>query len=892
MPSLVTLPIDEHLPRIARTLSDAGRLVLVAETGAGKTTRVPPALLDTVSGRVLMLQPRRVAARAAAGRIADERGWRLGHEVGYQVRHERRISEATRVEVVTEGILTRRLQADPFLEGVGAVLLDEFHERSLHADLALALLAEVRREARPELALLVMSATLDAAPLSRFLDDAPRIEVPGRRYPVTISYASTLRSDAARRGAERLETRVADAVERALSSSNADTDANIDAAAANIDAEGDVLVFLPGVGEIARVAEQLEQRRTAPSPASPLERVDVLSLHGSLPLEAQQRALRPGPTGRRRVVLATNVAETSVTIPAITTVIDSGLVRQLRFDPASGLDRLETLRCSVASAEQRAGRAGRVRPGRALRLWTETEQRSLPQQTSPEIRRVDLTRTALEVRAWGSDPRQFGWFEAPAASALSTAELLLERLGALRGDDRAVTPLGQAMLELPLHPRLARILLAVAPEAGDAELRSACAMVALIGERDLLLAEHRRGDRPSADSDLDERLELLAEAERARFARGRCARIGVHAGAARAAAQLRDQLQRRVTARRSSMDDGQLPLPGRDDRDSQATLRDRDRWLRRLLLAGFPDRVARRRDEGSARALLVGGRGVALGPQSVVREASIFLALHVNDRGDEGRVTLASAIDACWLSQTERREHRFDPASGRVLARAQRCYLDLVLAERPESPDGERAAALLAEHAGANLADALDLDSVAQLRARVTLLHEHRPQLELPALDDDALRSLLPALCSGKSALAELRREPLGPWLRGLLSTKQQRALERETPIELPVPSGRRIGLRYDPEGGPPVLAVKLQELFGLRETPRVAGGAVSVLLHLLAPNGRPVQVTQDLASFWQRTYAEVRKELRQRYPKHPWPEDPTDAVATHKTKRQLARGR
>ncbi len=861
MPSLTALPIDAHLPRIASTLTEAKRLVLIAETGAGKTTRVPPALLDAVDGRIIMLQPRRVAARAAAVRIATERGWQLGHEVGYQVRHERRASAATRIEVVTEGILTRRLQADPFLEGVGAVLLDEFHERSLHADLALALLAEVRREARAELALLVMSATLDAGPLSRFLDDAPQIEVPGRRHPVAISYTPSLRGDSVRRGHGQLEARVADAVERALRAPGDD---------------GDVLAFLPGVSEIGRVAEQLERRD--------LRGAGVLPLHGSLPLEAQQRALSRAADAPRRVVLATNVAETSVTIPSVTAVIDSGLVRQLRFDPASGLDQLETVRCSAASAEQRAGRAGRVRPGRAFRLWTEAEQGSLPQQTTAEIRRVDLTRAALEVRAWGSDPRRFGWFEAPSEGALDAADDLLERLGALRVGDRAVTPLGQAMLDLPLHPRLARIHLAVAPSAPESAQRRACAMIALVGERDLLLAGQHRADRPTAASDLDERLELLDAAEEVRFAPGRCARLGVHGGAARGAAKLRDQLLYRLHSRPTGHENVvEPPATGAEARD---------RWLRQLLLAGYPDRVARRRHPGSPRALLVGGRGVALGPESVVREAPLFIALRVDGRGQEGRVSLAAAVDERWLPQSEHTIQSFDEATSRVIARAERRYLDLVLEERAVSPDPERASALLAEYAAGTLHRAFDLESVAQLCARVRLLREHRPQLGLPALDDAALQELLPALCDGKRSLAELRREDLEPWLRGLLDGPQQRALHREAPPGLVVPSGRTIGLRYDPEGGPPVLAVKLQELFGLRETPRVAGGRVAVLLHLLAPNGRPVQVTQDLVSFWERTYSEVRKELRQRYPKHPWPEDPRDAVATHKTRQQLARER
>lgn len=861
---MTPLPIDALLPELVATVCRERRLVLVAAPGAGKTTRLPPALAAAGMKRVLVLQPRRVAARAAAARIAAEQGWQVGREVGYQVRFERRAGPETRIELLTEGILTRRLQSDPFLEGVDSVVLDEFHERSLHADLALALLAEVR-ESRPELHLVVMSATLEALPLARFLQDAPLIEVPARPFPVDVERRAFDDRDERR----PLVERVGAAVLRALAQDG-----------------GDVLVFLPGAGEIRRCLEQLQTSLEGRD-------IELLPLHGSLPLEAQQRALSRG--SRRRVVLATNVAETSLTIEGVTTVVDSGLVRQLRHDPASGLDRLETVRCSQASATQRAGRAGRTQPGRALQLWSEATHVSLPRHTSPEIRRVDLTRCVLELRAWGTDPHTFRWFEAPEAAALSAAEALLVLLGALREDDRGITERGKRLLELPLHPRLGALLLA-AQALGCAN--EGAALAALLSERDILLTDALYGARAAAtqssgSSDLLARYELLRQAEAAGFRADTLRALGLHGAGSRQVARVRDDLVARLP-------EPARPGPARGPRtprDGHLTVK-REQALARAVLAGYPDRVARRREAGSPRAVLVGGRGVTLAPESVVREAEFFVAVLLDDRRQrerggarEAQVRWAVAIDEGWLPTQEVATEHFDATDERVVARSERRYLDLCLAERPHSPDPECAAKLLAQEAARRPERALQLDEPPRtLRARVALLQRAMPELGLPLLDDEALQRLLPALCAGKTSFAELRREALVPWLSGLLSTEQRRLLERHAPERLKVPSGRSHALVYpDDPSAPPVLAVKLQELFGLQETPRIAAGRVAVLLHLLAPNGRPAQVTQDLASFWRQTYAEVRKELRQRYPKHPWPEDPLGAPPTHRTKPRRA---
>lgn len=848
-----SLPIDIVLPRITAALADGtpgGRsVVLRAPTGAGKTTRVPPALLDAGvagDGQIVVLEPRRVAARAAARRMVAEGGWRLGGEVGFHIRFDRRAGPETRILVVTEGVMVRMLQGDPFLERVGAVVFDEFHERNLQSDLALAMTRRVQAEARDDLAVVVMSATLDPGPIADYLGGCPVVESEGRLHPVEIRYLD-------RPDDRRLEAVVAAGVRQALSES-----------------DSDVLAFLPGIGEIRRTAELLENDAAAQGGR-------VMSLYGDLPAEQQDAVLRR--SDRRKVVLATNVAETSITIDGVSAVVDSGLVRELRFDPSHGLDRLELVRVSRASADQRAGRAGRQGPGLCLRLWTEHDDRSLAAATTPEIRRLDLAAPALQLLAWGeNDLASFGWFEPPEPAALERALVLLTDLDAL--DAGVPTRLGRAMAGLPVHPRLARLLIAGRQRQ---ELERAALAAALLSERDVV---HRpTGDRPIArvtgPSDLLDRLEAVE-----RFAAGGYAETAlgpVHRGRARQVLRVGQQLAR--LAKRVPQ------APGRDDRSP-----DSDEALLRSLLAAYPDRVARRREPGSRRGVMVGGRGVILSDASCVHDGDLFLCLDLDSKGREALVHQASRIEADWLDAGKRStvaEAFFDDARERVAGRRRTRYLDLVIAEEEcdpaQCPGGlEEIERILVAAAGERLERALALDGkdVAAFLARTRSLAAWQAelpgasparQLDLPAFDDRDLCRLLPQLVTGRRSFAELRKTPLLQILRGALTYEQQRTLDRLAPERLEVPSGSRIHLRYEP-GKPPVLAARIQEMFGLKETPAVAGGKVPVLLHLLAPSMRPQQVTRDLASFWRNTYPQVRKELRARYPKWAWPEDPLTA--------------
>lgn len=847
------LPIDDVLPELAGALRAGPSAVLVAPTGAGKTTRVPPALLTAgIAGdrRIVMLEPRRIAARAAARRMAEENGWSLGEEVGYQVRFDRRAGPSTRILVVTEGILVQMLQADPFLEEVGAVLFDEIHERNLQTDLSLAMARRVQKEVRPDLRLLAMSATIDPGPIAAYLGGAPVIESRGRLHPVEVEYLGSRGGRLEGAGEPPLPARVNTAVRQALERS-----------------PGDVLVFLPGVGEIQRTGEVL-------APLTAERGLAVLPLYGDLPADRQDAVLRP--LDRRKVVLATNVAETSITVDGVTAVVDSGLVRRLRYDPATGLDRLELGKVSRASADQRTGRAGRQAPGVCLRLWGEWEHPALPERETPEIRRVDLAGPALQLLAWGEgDLAAFDWFEAPDPAALSAAAGLLRRLGAT--GPHGLTPTGTAMARLPVHPRLARLLLE-GHRLGHP--REAALLAALLSERDPFprapRSERGTGPRRSSRSDLLDRLDALEAFER----RDRSG-PDLNAGAARFVLQARDQLAEMIRRER-------LPPPDRQGAD-------RDEALLRALLAAYPDRVARRREPWSPRAVMVGGRGVRLAEESAVLDPELFLALDLDaGRGgpqSEALVRLASEVDPAWLPADSLRtviEVEFDPERERVVAWKRSRSEDLILSETEAPPPAREAEAALVEAAAGRLDRALPLDDpdVAVFLARVRCLREWMPELGLPAFGPEDLAGLLPALAAGKRSFTELRRAPLLDVLRGALSWEQLQTLEREAPERLEVPSGSRIQVQYEP-GRPPVLAARIQELFGLAETPRLAAGRVPVLMHLLAPNYRPQQVTHDLRSFWENTYPQVRKELQGRYPKHAWPEDPWTAKPQKKPVRR-----
>ncbi len=848
MPPLAPLPIDNALPALLAALGARGQAVVVAPPGSGKTTRVPCAILDAGlagEGQVVVLQPRRVAARLAARRVAWERGGSVGGEVGYQLRFERRLGSRTRVVFLTEGLLLRRLQADPFLEGVGCVVLDEFHERSMQVDLALALLREVRAAGRDDLRLVVMSATLDPAPVVEFLGGevaCPLLLTEGRRFEVEHRYLEQPDD-------LPLERSCARAVKRALAESG----------------DGHVLVFLPGVGEIERVARMLGRP----------DGVRVLPLHGRLRGEEQDRAL--APSAQRKVVLATNIAQTSVTLEGVRAVVDSGLVRLPRLDPALGLERLETARIARDAAAQRAGRAGRTGPGVAYRLWTRAEQNLLRASTEPEVRRAELASTALSLRAWGSVPADFGWFEAPPTAALASAEALLRELGAL--DERGqLTPLGEQLEALPVHPRLARV---VAAGHADGQLEEAAALAALASERDPL----RDAASSGGGSDLDLRLAVLVAWQAGSPV------PSADRGALRQLVRVSDQLAR--VARRAL---GREPPPSGPSTDRQ-----RAGWL----LAGFPDRVARQRSAGERRYRMVGGRGVRLSEGSAAEGSELILAvsLRAARRGvrAEHLASAAVALEAGWLDLRTEEVLGFDVTREAVVGRRVTRYRDLVIEEKPalRPPDPDAVAHILAQKAAAHPERALKLDAeAAALVDRVRFLAHHLPELGWPDLSD--LGSLLPELCLGRRSFDDLRGLPWKNEILGRLGHRQCKALERHAPERFPVPSGSTVRLRYPDTGGllergwaegveaePPVLAARIQQLFGLRQTPRMVRGRVTLLVHLLAPNQRPAQITRDLESFWRETYAQVRKDLRGRYPKHAWPEDPLSATPVDRPRRR-----
>jgi ATP-dependent helicase HrpB len=884
---LVTpLPIDDHLPAILAELRRARAVVLVAEPGAGKTTRVPPAivaggLLSPAAPNLVMLQPRRVAARAAAQRIADERSWQVGREVGYQVRFEKRVTRDTRLRVLTEGILTRQLLDDPTLDGVGCVVLDEFHERSIDTDLCIALLREVRDSLRDDLLLLVMSATLDAEPVSAFLGGAPVMRVPGRTFPVDVRYAPL--------SGERVTDRAAAAaVDVLANTSRADG--------------GDVLVFLPGAGEIAAVCDSV---------AAAGDRVDadVLPLHGTLPFEQQLRALAPSP--RRKVICSTNIAETSLTIDGVRTVIDTGVARQPLFDPSSGLDRLELVRISKASDAQRAGRAGRTSPGVCVRLWTAKEHAELPDFDEPELLRVDLCPTLLTLHAWGvADPRRFAFLQRPPEDALAAAEQLLEMLGALK--DGRLTEVGRHLQTLPLHPRLGRLMLEAA-RWGCVD--DGAAIAALLAEKDILRTEREeRGAigsrRVSGDSDVLLRLDALRRAERDRFGR-HLWNDGIDPNAARQASRAAEDLLRagvqlreraaeghgqdaRATPRPAAADDRGATQPRSNGSEPvpEASGLDRTTALFVLPLLAYPDRVAKRRDKGGDKALMVGGVGVKLAEESCVRagDAELFAAVDARvDRRNvqrEALVRIASRVELDWLRQLfpdsvkSGRALRYDAEQEKVIATQRLTYRDLVLKESPTGDvDPQEAGRILGDALRPRARELLERDEqAAKLLARLRFLLRYVPEKDWPKLDDGSMGDLLVEACAGKKSLGELRAAGLANVIRNALVYPLDRQLDELAPEQLGVPTGNRIKLDYDTQAGPPVLAVRLQELFGQTDTPRVAGGRVKVLLHLLGPNYRPVQVTDDLASFWANTYAQVKKDLKARYPKHSWPDNPLTA--------------
>ncbi|OZB62063.1 MAG: ATP-dependent helicase HrpB [Lysobacterales bacterium 14-68-21] len=832
--TLADFPITPLLPEIRASLAAHARLVLEAPPGAGKTTQVPLALLDApwLEGRkILMLEPRRIAARAAAQFMAQQLGEPVGQRVGYSIRFESRTSAATRIEVVTEGILTRLIQDDPELTGIGAILFDEFHERHLAGDLGAALALDVQGTLRPDLRLLVMSATLDGERVAQWLD-APRISSPGRSFPVRIEHPPA-------RAQETLEQHLARTVRQALAEN-----------------AGDVLVFLPGRREIGRAQTVLGNTLD--------DSVELVPLHGELSLAEQQLALGAAEPGTRRVVLATNVAESSVTLPGIRAVVDSGLAREPRFDPNSGFTRLETVAISQASADQRAGRAGRVAEGTAYRLWPQS--RRLEPSRTAEIAQAELSALALELAAWGitsGSGSDLPWLDPPPPGALAQGRELLAALGALDADGR-ITALGRRMLELGATPRLGAAALR-APEERRALVAD---LLALVEARSPLRGEFARSD--------DFRVRLAAlHAWRDR--RGGGSHAGADAGALAAIEQAAKGWRRRLDVRTAASG-----VP-----DSHA--------VGDLLVHAYPDRIAFRDANNPLRYTLANGRGARLHEQTALLGEPWLVVLDLRHEARDSLVLAAAPVDPRVLEAefpgafVRERVLRWNEARGAVEAFEERRFGAIVTERRsvPVQP-ADALPALLAAVRSRGLEALPWSDAARRLRLRIQALRGWMPELGLPDVSDAhllaTLEGWLAPYLQGKRGLDALGAEDLSQALSAMLDYGQRQQLDVQAPDQWLAPSGQHRRLEYTPDG-PPVLAVKLQELFGLADTPRVGGGRVPVTLHLLSPAGRPIQMTQDLKGFWERTYPEVKKELKGRYPRHPWPDDPWTATPTHRPK-------
>ena len=834
------LPIDDILPVLLESVRIHQSIILHAPPGAGKTTRVPLALLEAMqstAGRIIMLEPRRIAAVSAARWMASTLGEEVGQTVGYSIRFESCISQATRIEVVTEGILTRRIQNDPGLDGVALVIFDEFHERSIHADLGLVLCREVQ-QLRGDLKILVMSATLDIQSLSRLLDNAPVIGSEGRSFAVALHYLDDS-------GHARLAHKMAAAVLRALN-----------------ETVGDILAFLPGSGEIRACATQLAESGVAQ------RNIMVCQLYGDLPIAEQQSVIQAG--AQRKVVLATSIAETSLTIEGVRTVIDCGVSRRLQYDPGNGLNRLVTVRESRSSAEQRAGRAGRTAPGVCYRLYTEHTLHAMAPHTPPEIVVTDLSQLLLELAAWGvTDPQQLGWLDAPPAAALESARRLLVELD-LFDDAGRISNRGREVVRMPLHPRLGRLLLR------SRELRCpglGCQIAALLSERDLFRTLAGNAPLRISSSDITDRLDALKSWR----ASGRNDR-SMDLPAVKNVERVVRQLERLLKV---------------SSADKEECVCDDDR-IPRLLLAAYPDRLARRRASGGG-YLLANGRGARISDRSAVRTAEYLVAPEL-DAGNEAEaiVHLAAEIPESVIRE-ERAGHirretvvSWDDREERVIARRLERLGSIQLAVQSVVPT---AAQTVPAVIGALRTSGMGLltmnDAFRQFQGRLLLLRSSFPEREWPDVSDavlsETLETWLAPYLEGVTSAKRIAQLDIADILRQGLDYRRQRELDELAPTHLSVPSGSRI--RIDYSGESPVLAVKLQELFGLAAGPTVCSGRISVLLHLLSPAGRPIQVTRDLRGFWDGSYQQVKKELKGRYPKHPWPDDPWSAVPTRRLK-------
>lgn len=819
-------PIAEVLPAIMSTLQTHTCLVLEAPPGAGKTTQVPIALLQAGwrgDKKILMLEPRRVAARAAAGFMAKQLGEAVGETVGYRIRFENKISKNTRIEVVTEGILTRMIQDDPGLEDVAAILFDEFHERHLSADLGLALARDIQQSLREDLRIVLMSATLDGEKLAQFLQ-AERITSAGRSYPVITTHFPARRDEA-------LTFQIRRCIEDALQKH-----------------EGDLLVFLPGQREI----KQLEKALSSIAP----EGISLITLFGDMPIEKQSEALAPDKNGKRRIVLATNIAESSVTLPGVRVVIDSGLSREPRFDPNSGFSRLETINISQASADQRAGRAGRVAEGWCYRLWPASQR--LESMRSSEISQTELSALCLELAAWGSNDLRF--VETPPSGTMAAARELLQRLNALDKNQR-ITPLGKKILALGTHPRIAAMLLAATNEQ---EKSLACDLAALIEARDPLMGE--RSD------DWASRWQALTAYRTGRLANN-VNRSGI-AAIDQASQQWRRRLRCDVVSSRN------IPAHALGD----------------LLLHAFPERIARQHPNDPRRYQMANGRMAKIFDDSLLFGEPWLAISECRFENKDSTVLRAAPLDEIRLQKdfperfSEEDFVRWDADARGLIARREKRFDQIILESKPAGrPDPVKAAQALCDAVGELGLSALSwTENLSQWRERVRCLSVWCPELGLPDFSDEGLLErrehwLKPAL-QGKTRLDGLSEQELNEALKSEIDWAMRQKIDLLTPTKMLVPSGMERAIEYRHDAAP-ILAVKLQELFGLADTPRICEGRITLTLHLLSPGGKPLQITQDLKGFWERTYPEVKKEMKGRYPRHPWPEDPWSATATHRAK-------
>lgn len=858
MPSPRDLPVYELESKLVAALREQGRVIVQAPTGSGKSTQIPQMLLRHgllgEKGEVVVLQPRRLAARMLARRVAEEAGTRLGEGVGYQIRLESRVSERTRIRFVTEGILLRQMSFDPRLPGVAAVIFDEFHERHLHGDISLARALQIQRTTRPDLRIVVMSATLETARLETYLAPAATLVSQGRSFPVRVEYLPRAVDferepvwETAARECERIAGRT----------------------------DGDLLVFMPGAYEISRTLQALDASRA-------LRGFALLPLHGELPVEQQDRAV--ARCAERKIIVSTNVAETSLTIDGVTAVVDSGLARVARFDPHRGINTLLVEKISAASADQRAGRAGRTAPGVAVRLWTESEHARRPAQELPEVRRLDLSEVVLTLKAAGvDDVAAFPWLEAPEPRALERAEELLTDLGALEvaggGADGAparggrITETGRRMLRFPVHPRYARMFLA-AQERGC--VRPVALMAALTQGRSFLLRgvdrrtedlrEEVLGEEHSSDFFLLMRAWRYAEKER--FDLEACRRLGIHAQAARQVGPLFAQFLE--IAEGEGLDASERPY--------------RDDDVRKCVLAGFSDHVARRLDAGTLRCELVHRRRGMLARESAVAKAPLLVAAEISEIGGRGGevtvlLSLGTAIEESWLGElfpgdlVETKGVAYDEQARRVIARRERRFRDLVLEAKVGGDDvpPDAAARLLAREvlAGRMRLEAWD-EAVEQWITRVNRLAEWFPELEVSPITDADRATLVEQVCYGEAGYRGIKDKPVMPVLREWLTAEQFAVLDEYLPERLVMGNGRRSRLTYHKEG-PPVLSARIQELYGIEGRFAVGHGRVPVKIEVLAPNQRPIQVTDDLSAFWRDMYPKVKAELSRRYPRHEW---------------------